>query len=81
MICKNCGSHHVVINFQSTEKPKARHGIAYWIVIGWWLHPILWAFCALPMLVWRIINPNRKTATKQKTYAVCQSCGKMWEVR
>ena len=72
--CPRCGG---TMNFQATSyaKNKARHGPLYWLLIGWWLHPILWIVFTLPMLIWRIINPNRKQRVQTTTVGVCQSCG------
>lgn len=81
MKCKKCGSENVTIMASATEKAKGRHSIIYWLLIGWWLHPLMWLVATLPMLIWRIICPNRKTKTVTHTMAVCQSCGYSWEVR
>lgn len=72
--CPRCGG---TMNFQATTyaKNSSRHGFLYWLLIGWWLHPILWILFALPMLIWRIISPNRKQKVKTTTVAVCQNCG------
>lgn len=76
--CPVCGSEDVKFSVSVSEKAKARHGVLYWIAIGWWLHPLMWLTLTLPMLIWRIIAPNRKTKTKVHTHAVCQSCGYTW---
>ncbi len=73
-VCPRCGG---VMNFQASSfaKNKSRHGCFYWLIIGWWLHPLLWIFLTLPMLIWRIIAPNRKQRIVTVTVAVCQHCG------
>ena len=81
MVCSKCGSNHVVVSASATEKGKARHSVAYWLLVGWWLHPILWVAFTLPMLIWRLINPNKKTKTVITTTAVCQSCGNTWVIK
>ena len=81
MVCSKCGSNHVVVSASATEKSKARHSVVYWLLVGWWLHPILWVVFTLPMLIWRLINPNKKTKTVITTTAVCQSCGNTWVIR
>lgn len=81
IICPNCHSTHIIISASATEKAKNRHGILYWVFIGWWLHPILWIWATIPMLIWRIIHPNRKTKTVLTTVAVCQNCGKTWVIK
>lgn len=80
MTCPKCGGHYVNVTAQATEKAKPRHGVLYWVLIGWWLHPLMWLFLTLPMIVWRLIRPNRKTETHTTTYAVCQSCGHTYEI-
>ena len=81
MVCSKCGSSHVVVSASATEKSKARHSVVYWLLVGWWLHPILWVVFTLPMLIWRLINPNKKTKTVITTTAVCQACGNTWVIK
>lgn len=73
-ICPKCGG---VMNYQvnTVSLNKNRHGLIYWVLIGWWLHPLLYFFATIPMILWRIIHPNRKQSSKTKTFGVCQSCG------
>lgn len=78
--CPSCGSSIVHVQATAIQKPQPRHGIVYWLLVGWWLHPILWLWATIPMLIWRLINPNRKTKTEVHSIAVCQSCGKSWRV-
>ena len=80
MKCKKCGSDNVNIMADHTEKSKGRHGIVYWLFVGWWLHPLMWLFATPLILIWRLIRPNRKTKTVTHTTAVCQDCGHTWEV-
>lgn len=72
--CPKCGGN---LNYQlhSTSIAQNRHGFIYWILIGWWLHPVLYFFATLPMIIWRIIRPNRKQKSISKTVGVCQNCG------
>lgn len=73
-ICPKCGG---VMNYQvnNVSVKQGRHGIVYWLLIGWWLHPLLYFFATIPMIFWRIIRPNRNQKTHVHTYGVCQSCG------
>ncbi len=73
-VCPRCGG---TMNFQASTYAlnRSRHGALYWMVIGWWLHPLLWLFLTLPMFVWRLIAPNRRQKVRTKTVAVCQNCG------
>jgi predicted nucleic-acid-binding Zn-ribbon protein len=72
--CPKCGG---TMNFQASTFAvnKKRHGLLYWLLIGWWLHPLLWLIFTVPMLIYRLVFPNRKQKIITKTVAVCQSCG------
>lgn len=80
MKCKKCGSENISIMASTTEKAKGQHSTIYWLLIGWWLHLLMWLFATPLMFVWRLIRPNRKTKTVMHTMAVCQECGYSWEV-
>ena len=73
-ICPRCGG---TMNLKASTfaQNKSRHGCVYWLLIGWWLHPLLWIIFTIPMLIWRIIAPNRKQKVTTTTVAVCQKCG------
>lgn len=82
MVCKNCGSEKVTVQVVTEQSLKEKkHGIIYWLCIGWWLKPILWLVFTLPMLIIAIFRPRKyKTVNKQKKIAVCNNCGKSWNV-
>ena len=83
MFCKNCGSPNVNVQVasQSQMKNAPRHGCLYWLLIGWWLQPVLWLFLTLPMLLIALFRPkNKKIVTTQQSIAVCQNCGRKWAV-
>jgi len=82
MKCSKCGSENVTVQVVTeTELKQKKHGIIYWLLIGWWLKPILWFFLTLPMLIIAIFRPKKyKTKTHTKKVAVCNSCGKSWNV-
>lgn len=81
MVCPKCGSDKVNVQMvTSTELKEKKRGILYWILVGWWLQPILWLFLTLPMLIITIFKPRKyKTKTHTKKMAVCNSCGKSWK--
>jgi hypothetical protein len=79
VVCPKCKSNNISFQAAVTEKQRARHSLLYWVFIGWWLHPLLWIFLTLPMLVWRLIAPNRKTQSVTVTNAVCQYCSYTWQ--
>lgn len=82
MICPKCGSDNVNVQVVSETKLKIkRHGLIYWLLIGWWLNLILWIFWTIPMLIFTLFRPRRYTMkTKHQSVWVCQSCGKHWYV-
>lgn len=78
MKCPKCGSENV--NVQAvTHVSNKKHGIIYWLLIGWWLELIMWLFLTLPWLIVKIFKP-KKVKSKMHAEAVCQNCGKMWRV-
>jgi len=78
MKCRKCGSENVNVQAVTQVKNK-RHGILYWIFIGWWLEPIMWFFLTLPWLIIKIFKPNKVTSKTTKM-AICQNCGNSWKV-
>jgi len=78
MKCPKCGNENINIQAVTVTKNK-KHGIFYWVLIGWWLEPIMWLFLTLPWLLIKIFKPS-KTHSKTHSEAVCQSCGKRWKV-
>lgn len=81
MQCPKCGSENVNAQMVSeTVLKKKHHSIWYWLFIGWWLHPIMWLFLTLPMIIIKIFKPkNYKTKTTHSSMWVCQSCGNSWK--
>lgn len=67
IVCPRCGSTNCTV--QLVEK-KQKHGIVWWICIGWWLFLIMGIFILL-----------FKKKPKTVTYALCQSCGNNWEIK
>lgn len=82
MNCPKCGSSNVNVQMVSESKLKTKHhSIWYWLIIGWWLKPILWFFLTIPMLLGTLFgHKKQKIVTKHKSVAVCQSCGNNWNV-
>lgn len=83
MICPKCGSDNVTVQMVSTnELKKKRHGIFYWLLIGWWLKPILWVCLTMPMIIIKIFRPKKyKMITKHNSMCVCQNCGNSWSAK
>lgn len=78
MKCNRCGSD--LINIQVVEeRKKKKKSIFYWILIGWWLEIIMWIFLTIPWLIIKLVKPT-KYNYRNKTMAVCQSCGNTWEL-
>lgn len=82
MKCSKCGSENVTVQVVTEQELKEKkHGILYWLCIGWWLKPILWLFLTLPMIIIAIFKPKKyKTTNHTKKMAVCNNCGKSWKV-
>lgn len=82
MKCPKCGSENVSVQVVTeTQLKEKKHGVFWWICVGWWWLPLKWLFLTLPALIVKIFAPKKyKTKTIQKSVAVCQNCGKRWEV-
>lgn len=82
MKCPKCGSENINVQMVTeTRMKEKKHGIVYWVLIGWWWRPILWFVFTLPMLLISIFKPKKyKMTSKTKKVAVCNSCGKSWNV-
>lgn len=78
MKCPKCGSSNVNVQAVCTVRNK-KHGILYWLFIGWWLEIFMWLFLTLPWLIIKIFKPKGVTS-KTKGKAVCQNCGKIWNI-
>ena len=82
MKCNKCGSTNVNVQVATETKLKNKHhSILYWLIIGWWLEPMLWIFLTVPKLLLAIFG-HKKQKIVQKNYsvAVCQDCGNQWKV-
>lgn len=82
MKCPKCGSSNINVQMVSESKLKNKHqSIFYWLIIGWWLHLIMWFFFTIPMILGKMFgSKNKKLVTKHKSMAVCQNCGYSWKV-
>ena len=82
MKCPKCGSENCNVQVVTETKLKQkRHGVLYWIFVGWWLQPMLWLFLTLPMLIITIFRPKKyKMKSKSRTVVVCNNCGNTWNV-
>lgn len=78
MKCKSCGSENVTVQIENSLKTQ-HHSCLYWLLIGWWLNPLLWIFATLPMIFISIFIPKRQRMTSRKVF-VCNDCGKSWRV-
>ena len=88
MQCPKCGSNDITTTVTNVEKKKGKHGTAYWLLVGWWLQPVVWIIKPLLwilfgwnfMLLWRASHPIKKTKLVNVTMAVCQTCGHTWTI-
>ena len=70
--------------FVQNEK---RHGLLWWICIGCWWMPFVWMMDICTLGLTRLFRKKSYTAksftrtnAKNKTVAICQNCGKSWNV-
>lgn len=82
MNCPKCGSENVSVQVVTeTELKEKKHGVIWWVCVGWWWIPIKWLVFTLPALIIAIFKPKKyKTKTHTKKMAVCNNCGKSWNV-
>ena len=82
MKCPKCGSENCSVQVVTeTELKEMKHGLIWWLCVGWWWIPIKWLVFTLPALIIAIFKPKKyKTKTHTKKIAVCNSCGKSWNV-
>ena len=79
MTCPKCGSNNVNVQAVAHVKTKGK-GCLYWLIIGWWLELLLWAFLTIPMIFAKLFGGKGKVKTKVKSHAVCQNCGYSWKI-
>ena len=82
MKCPKCGSENVNVQMiTETQLKEKKHGVMWWLLIGWWWIPTKWIFLTVPALIVKIFAPKKyETKTTQKKMAVCNSCGHSWKV-
>ena len=102
MFCPNCNSENVKVesvqeNLGTTEISKTktkekRHGIIWWLFIGWWwwiIDLILWIILFIPRALLHIGRKKKYVSTTRsqsvnhivyKTICTCQNCGNTWTV-
>jgi len=78
MTCPKCKSESVTVQAVAITKNKGK-GCIYWLIIGWWLEPLLWIFLTIPMLLCALFG-GKRVKTKVKNVAVCQACGNRWNI-
>jgi len=78
MICRRCGSDHVIVQAVTETKTRGR-GWLYWLFFGWFIDLMLWIFFTLPRLIIALFR-SRKVISITTTQAICQKCGYRWKV-
>ena len=80
MTCTKCGSSNVNVQMVTENQLKTKHhSFLYWLIIGWWLHLLLWLFLTIPMLLGKLFGSKKqKLVSKHKSICVCQNCGYNW---
>lgn len=77
LVCKKCGSENIQVQKIATQVKKKK-GLMYYSV-GWIVDLMLWIFLTLPRLIIQMFKSD-KMVTKTNTVAICQNCGKSWQV-
>lgn len=83
----NIGIEHT--NYYNTQK---HHGLIYFCIIGWWIwiYKLMFSLMFLPFTILFGSSKRRKIGisnsintnkTINKTVAVCQNCGYVWNVK
>ena len=82
MKCLRCKSENVSIQVVNEQKLVTKHhGILWWVCIGWWWIFVNWFFLTVPALLFAIfVGKRKKIKNIQKKVAVCQDCGKTWNI-
>lgn len=82
MVCKKCGSQNVTVQVVTeTQVKEKKHGFFWWICVGWWWIPIKWLVFTLPAILGKLFGKSKyKVTTKTRKIAVCNDCGKSWNV-
>ena len=98
-ICPKCGSNNVSYQVAQTGSiggiihnigGEKRHGVLYWLCVGWWWKPLELFFRWMLMICTfgilgrkknKGINGKTISASKNinRTMAVCQNCGHTWK--
>lgn len=71
--CSRCGSSDILVQAVTDMKTKHRgcFGWALWILL---------AICTVGLIIIIPLLTNSKTKTKHRTVAICQNCGRQWNV-
>ena len=80
MKCPKCGSVNVNIQAVTEVHEKRRKGFWYWLLIGWWWEIIAWILFGVWKLLVVLFGRKTKVVSKTRSVAVCQNCGKRWNV-
>lgn len=82
MVCPNCNGTNVNIQVINESKLVTKHhGIIWWLCIGWWWIFVKWLILTIPALIFTIfIGKRKKIKNIQRKIAVCQNCGKTWNI-
>jgi len=82
MTCEKCGSTNVNVQLINEQiLVKKRRGLLFWLLIGWWLEPILWLCFFGIRLFFALFAPKRsKIKNISHSVAVCQNCGYQWTI-
>lgn len=93
MKCPKCGSTDVsvqAVNEWTMVDAKKKHGLIWWVLVGWWLKPlwfvVKWLFFTAPALIIAVVRRvfglrPKKVVNTTSAKCVCQNCGHVWNPR
>ena len=69
MTCPSCGSEDVRVQVVTIHQLRNRHhSVLYWVLVGWWLQPLLWICFSIPMLMIRLFAPRTKARRRAQQH-------------
>lgn len=84
LVCPNCRSKNVNIQMINESHLVAKHhSFFWWLLIGWWWIPVKWILLFVPAIIFKIFGVGKRQKIKNtiRKTAVCQNCGKDWEIK
>lgn len=84
LTCTQCGSNNVNVQLINKQEFKVeKHGLTWWLLVGWWWVPLKWIMLyiilGLVVIPFKMLLPKKKQLiNKVEGYKVCNNCGNHW---